>query len=423
MSVTLLPADSYIIINKGLIQEDDKKNLIALYEPIIGPFAVALYLTLLNDLDILEIQSKEFTHHHLMTIMKTDLNTLREAREVLESVGLIKTYYKEGDIASYIYEIYSPLPPKEFLIHPIFSVVLYNNIGKREFESIKNSYQKVNFNLDEYQDISKSLNESFKSSTIIPEFDVRDKEHNKVNVKNIIDFDELIISIPKNLINEKSLNKKMKELINNLAFIYNLDTLKMAEILRNTINENGYIVEKDLRKKTREYYTYINSGKLPTLIYRTQPEYLKRPQGDVSNRAKMIYVFENTSPYDFLKNKYKGVVPTTRDLSLLEYLLDDLKLSPAVVNVLIDYVLKKNDNKLNRAYIETIAGQWKRSGIETADEAMSLAGKNNKKVSQIAPKSIKNKEAVPIWLKKDIKKEELDDVERKELEELMKGFM
>ena len=45
-NVTLLPADRYLVVNKSLLTEQDKKYLIAFYEPIIGPLAVSLYLTL-----------------------------------------------------------------------------------------------------------------------------------------------------------------------------------------------------------------------------------------------------------------------------------------------------------------------------------------------------------------------------------------
>ena len=419
--MNLLPADIYTVINKTVFTNEDRKNLITLYEPIIGSSATSLYLTLWSDLDKLQIQSKDYTHHHLMCLMKLDLNTLKKAREALESVGLLKTYFKEGEVSSYIYELYSPLPPREFFHHPILNVVLYNNLGKKEYENIISLYQKINFDLEGYQDITKSINDTFVSSNVIPEFEIKDKEYQSINAKEIIDFDLLINSIPKNILDEKALNKKIKDLINNLAFIYNLDTLKMAEILRSTINEKGFIDAKELRLKTREYYTYINNGKLPTLIYRSQPEYLKAPRGDASNRAKMIYVFENTTPYDFLKNKYNGVPPTPRDLKLLEDLLEDLKLSPAVVNVLIDYVLRKNNNKLNRSYVETIAGQWKRSGVETADDAMTIASKENKKVN-VVNKTSKKEEIIPSWYKKEYKKEELSEEELKEMEELMKGF-
>lgn len=422
MSVTLLPADTYTVVNKTILTLEDRKNLITLYEPIIGPIALSLYLTLWNDLDKLEISSLDLNHHHLMSLMKIDLASLKLARETLESVGLIKTYYKESSVNSYVYEMYSPLTPKEFLNHPVFNVVLYNNIGKVEYNAIKSLYQSVNFNLDDYKDISKKINDTFKSSSEIPEFDVKSKEYLKVNATNIIDFDELISSLPKNTLNEKSLNKKIKDLINNLAFAYDLDTLKMVEIIRSCINENGYIIAEDLRKFARNYYTYNNSGRLPTLVYRSQPEYLKSPSGDTSKRAKIIYIFENTSPYDFLKNKYKGIKPTPRDLKLLEYLLCDLKLKPAVVNVLIDYVLKKNNNKLDKAFIETIAGQWVRNGVETAEEAMNTAISQQNKIMKKAPEKIKKSESIPIWMKQDIKKEEVSKEEMDELEELMKGI-
>ena len=49
--ITLLPADSYVVVNRTIITEIDKKNLISLYEPIIGAVAVSLYLTLWRDLD------------------------------------------------------------------------------------------------------------------------------------------------------------------------------------------------------------------------------------------------------------------------------------------------------------------------------------------------------------------------------------
>ena len=117
----------------------------------------------------------------------------------------------------------------------------------------------------------------------------------------------------------------------------------MVEILRMSMNENVAIDKDALRIQTRKYYQYNNHGKLPTLVYRSQPEYLKSPAGDTSKKGRIIEVFENTSPYDFLKSKYQNGNPTARDLKLLEYLLIDVELKPAVVNVLVDYVLKKNN--------------------------------------------------------------------------------
>ena len=138
-----------------------------------------------------------------------------------------------------------------------------------------------------------------------------------------------------------------------------------------------------------------------------------------------IYIFENTSPYDFLRSKYHGVEPTSRDLKLLEYLAVDLEMKPAVINVLIDYVLKINNNKLTQSYVETIAGQWKRLKIETADQAMKTAEKEHKKnKTKVFTKKVstKKEETLPIWFDENLKTEEVSKEEKKELEDMLKEF-
>lgn len=423
--ITLLPADIYTVVNKTILTEIDKKNLITLYEPIIGPLAVSLYLTLWRDLDKLEIMSIDYTHHHLMSILKTDLDTIKLAREGLEAVGLLKTYLKEDDINQYVYELYSPLSAVDFFNHPIFNVILYNNVGKKEYDLIKSEYQKLSVNLSGYQDISKPLDITFKATSLtLDNFDVISEKTGSLKLENSIDFDLIIASIPKGIINEKAFNKKTKELINQLSYLYNFDSLKMAELIRTSINEKGFIDKESLRLSARKYYQYNNNGSLPTLIYRKQPEYLRSPEGDTTNRGRIIHVFETTSPYDFLKSKYKGAKPTARDLKLLEYLVVDLELKPAVVNVLIDYVLRRNNNKLSQAFIETIAGQWKRLNIQTASDAMAIAEKEHKKYTKKAEKeSIKRiTEKQPVWFNQSQEKEEISESEQEELENLLKEF-
>ncbi len=419
---TLLPADGYVVINKTILTEIDKKNLINLYEPIIGASAVSLYLTLWSDLDKLEIMSIDYNHHHLMTILKMDLNTIKLSREALEATGLLKTYFKSGDINNYVYELYSPLSASEFFNHPIFNIVLYNNIGKMEYEMLKKQYSKINIDLKEYEDITKRIDETFESVNSEINVDARERTIMPVSTISQIDFDLIVETLPNGILNERTFNKKNKELINNLAFIYDLDTLKVIEILRMVLNENGYLNKELLRKTARKYYQFNNGG-LPTLLYRSQPEYLKSPVGDNTKRGKIIGVFENTTPYDFLKSKYKGSNPTSRDLKLLESLLIDLELKPAVVNVLIDYVLKKNDNKLTTSFVETIAGQWKRAGVETARDAMDLAAKEHKKYNkQLSAKNIVKKIDEPVWFNEKLEKEEITEAEKEELAELLKEF-
>lgn len=422
--VTLLPADKYVVINKTILTEQDRKFLVSLYEPIIGASAVSFYLTLWRDLDRYQFVSIDYTHHHLMTIQKTTLENIKLARKTLEGVGLLRTYFESGEPNNYVYELYSPLSPKEFFANPILNVVLYNNIGAQEYELLKQEFGTISFPLKNYEEITASFDEVYKSSSESVSFEAIGRETMPLNMQDQIDFDLLISSLPKGMITEKTLNKRMKELLNNLAFAYNIDTLKMSEILRLCMNEKGVIEKEKLRIQTRKYYQYNNHGKLPTLVYRAQPEYLKNPKGDTSKKGRIIEVFENTTPYDFLKSKYKNCTPIGRDLKLLEYLLVDVELKPAVVNVLIDYVLKKNNNKLNSSFVETIAGQWKRLGIETAKDAMEVAEKEHKKytnkLNKVSSKPVSNE--TPVWFDEKIQKETMSLEEEQELESMLKKY-
>ena len=417
--VTLLPADRYVVINKTILTDADRKYLISFYEPIIGHLAISLYLILINDLEESKGVSRDFTHHHLMSLLKTPLKILKEAREALEATGLLKTYFKKGDVNNYIYEIYSPLSPSEFFNHPILNIVLYNNIGATEYEYLKKQYQKLKVDTKEYIDITKKLDDVMESGINVSVVDVEERSINDIEVKDQVDFDLILSSIPKGIINEKVFTKKTKELINNLAFIYKIDTLKMIELIRSVLNEYGMIDKDNLRINARKMYQF-NNGTLPTLIYRSQPEYLKSPVGDNSMRGKIIEMFEKLNPVDFLRNKYGGAKPTNRDIKLIENLIIDLEMPPAVVNVLLDYVLRKNNNKLATNYIETIAGQWKRAGLKNASEAMDFAEKENKKFTKKLDTVKASKE--PVWFNKVEKIEEMSDADKEELENLLKEF-
>ncbi len=400
MSISILPADTYVVANKSIITDQDKKILNMLYLPITGSLPIMLYNTLLNDLDISEVISEELTHAHLLSNLHISNKELEQSRNILEGIGLLKTYQKEDTVTKYIYELYSPVSAHEFFSHPIFNIVLYNNVGKKEYERLVNSFKTVKINKDGYVEQTHSFNQVFTSipstSTDMYLNNIRKYNKQKLNIDSPFDITFLIETLSKQ-IDKKIFTKDIQELIIQLAYFYDIDVIKMQNIIKSCINEYGKINRDELRKTCRNHYQFDHSGLLPTLLDRTQPEYLRKPIGDNSNIAKMIYTFETVNPRDFLKSKHNGAEPTKRDIALLETLLIDSKLQPGVVNVLIDYVLKTNDNKLNRNLVETIAGDWSRKKVETVEEAMEIARKNYKKKTSIKPKKVSKEPIVPSW--------------------------
>ena len=427
MDGRVLPADNYIVINKSIITDQDLKILNMLYLPIIGALPIMLYNMLIDDMGKQELISDNLEHNHLFTNLHIVASEFVNARNILEGIGLIKTYYKKDTVGKYIYELYSPVSAHEFFMHPIFNIVLYNNVGKSEYERLVDYFKIPKVNKDGYEEITHSFSQVFKSkpSDALEMYHENIRKYNKLklDIESQIDMDAFIETMPKH-IDKKIFTKDMQELIITLSYLYQIDDIKMHDLVVASINEKGGINREELRKSCRDYYQIDNSGLLPTMALMTQPAYLRKPIGDNSNKAKMIYTFETTSPLDFLKSKGNGGVVTDHDIRILEDLLVNFKLKPGVVNVLIDYVLKTNDNKITRNLVETIAAHWNRKKVETVEEAMDIAiatykkaiGKTNKSDS----KNI-NKVNEPVWFNQNIEEERATEDEIAEMEKLIKG--
>lgn len=422
---SLMPADTYIVTSKTILSNEDHKLLTSLYQPIVGAMSISLYFSLWSYLDGSECISVEWTHHQLIANMGVKLSEIEVARNKLEAIGLLKTYFKEDHINHYIYQLYAPLSSKEFFSNPILNTTLQNNVGMKEYEKLIERYQIPKLPLQEYQDITCKFSDVFESIStyqINEEDNFKQREKRQLELTSKIDLEHVLSMIPEDYFQISSVTRDMKDFIYKLSFIYDFDDESLLRILMNSINEKKMIDKDLLKNQARNFYRFENGGKMPTLVYKNEPE-TKRMSHNVpmSKKAKLIYQFETTTPHDFLALKYGGIEPTKQDLMILEYLLVDLKLNPGVVNVLIDYVLKINHNKLTRAFIETIAGQWCREHIETVEDAMDQCIKEKKRKDS-APKTTKQIVKKPKWFDEKPQVELATPEEMKEMDEFLKQF-
>ena len=95
-------------------------------------------------------------------------------------------------------------------------------------------------------------------------------------------------------------------------------------------------------------------------------------------------------------------------------------LNPRVVNVLIDYVLRINNNKLTKSFLTTIASQWVRAKVETVEQAMKMAEKEYSNRSGVKDKKKIQVETVPEWFNKNITESNVSDEEQKRFLEKLK---
>lgn len=423
MNISIMPLDTYTVINKTILNENDRNLLLTLYQPIVGSTSINLYFNLWNSLDKIELTSETLEHKSLISLMGISYSELLEARERLEGIGLIKTYIKEGEINNYVYELYSPISAHNFFINPLLATTLYTSVGSQEFKKIKESYKIPTINNKGYKEISKKFSDIYKSTSLvdIDTTNIRKKNFNDLEVSSSFDIDDLLMSIPDIMLNHTKISDEIKKLIIKLSYVYNFDEEKTKEIINNSIDEKHSIDQTLLKENYKNYYKFENNGTLPSILYKTQPENLRKEITSNTPKDKVIYLFETTSPYKFICSKSKTSKPTKQELEILEYLLVDMELTPGVVNVLIDYVLKINDNKLTKNFVIAIASQWKRSNIKTVSEAMEISKKEYKKEKkEVKVTRTKKQEVKPDWFNEEIHEEE-DLEKQKKIEEMLNG--
>ncbi len=94
--------------------------------------------------------------------------------------------------------------------------------------------------------------------------------------------------------------------------------------------------------------------------------------------------------------KYNNQKPVYADVKLLENIKKETKLPDPIINVLIDYVLFKNNNRLTASYIMKIAGSLMREDIKDVYQAMVFLNNPIKSSSSLyIPKPSAKEEVSP----------------------------
>ncbi len=422
VKVPISGLDTFVVISKTLLNDQNHRVLTMLYQPIIGTISIGLYLNLLRYVD--DFSSDVFNHLELVNTMQLKLDDIIEAREKLEALGLIKTYLQKGDLNKYVYELYNPLNEFEFVNNPILNEALYNNLTEKEYKRIVDNLTVPKINLKEYEDISSSFSTvyKFKGSFVSENHNIKSVSHLDLSFEPLISFNEIFAMVPSEILNFKSICKETRNLLYKLSFVYNLDNEKMRDVILNSIEDKKIDIDL-LKENCRNFYKFEHSGKLPKIMFSQQPTSLRKTDVEDTKKGKIIKQFESMHPFEFLALKQGTNHPAKKDLELVEYLLVELELLPGVVNVLIDYVLKINNNKLTTNFVDAIAVQWKRSQIKTVSDAIDFALKEyDSRKKRVVSKPVKKESKLPEWFNTDIKEEEATDEEIREFERRLMGL-
>lgn len=401
--------DMFIVSTEGICSAVDYQVLTLLYQPIIGQKALSLYCTLLNLVDRQRMVSEEYLHADLESLLDMDISAIEEERYKLEAIGLLVTFFTSD---YFTYEIKMPLSARSFVNDGILGEYLISHITKTRFKKIIKIFKVKQTNKKQKYNISKAFNEVFPNidKTYKDDYEPglisgKSQNYRQLNGHDI-DWRFLSDSIPDAILDIEKLTEAMKNKILSLSYVYDLDELEIKEVLIQSISDDQLINIEELARKARHFFEKRQSD-----INKNPKNHHKIHQNKTPENPKDTEdYFMNISPKNLLEELGDGVVLSS-DLLIAERLMDEIGLTPGVINVLLAYVYKQKENKLpGYAYFQKVGLSWKRNKIDTVKIALDYIQhievmKQNKKQPSYKQKPQKTDVQVE-WLDKYLNPED-----------------
>ena len=321
-------------------------DLLTCYEPCIGMEAVNFYLLLVSES---RIHTSFCEHTRLCKLSGMDIKVLDAARIRCEQFSLIRTYISK-DETQYVYEVLPPLSAREFLKHDVYGRLYLSRVGAKEAEVTSSSLVKSVHLHDKLVDISASFDASLlKNWDNEKEVEFSNVQSEKaLNLKRQKGFDmELFLSLSTALtFPYQARTQENLDLISDLGALYGISEERMRILVGHCINNATERLNQDMLKRMASYEKV-------TMAHEPKNKY-------------------DMPPVLFLENIQQGISVTQVDKRLLEWLMSEMHFSPEVINVLVEYVLSINENRLTRSFVESIASSWLRNKVSTVEDALKM---------------------------------------------------
>ncbi len=436
----IVPATPFTAFTCGDFSTERADTMTMLYQPLIGPVAYSLYMTLMTEINRHPGKKINGTHKQWMTQSGQQLPMLFKERQKLEALGLLETYQEKAEDPVMYYELLMPLQPKEFFQDELLSVYLYNRIGSKErYRELRRCFLREGVEVENLKKTTKGFSEVFTSvhpsemkstsremdNIIAVSSDIQGVgKEAEYSLEEAVPLEEITAHLPSFVNREELYKPENKKLIQQIAFLYSFTYEELAHIIQEAMLHTDYMDSKKIRETAKRKYRLQEGGKPPMLGMRTQPPGLLSVKGEpqTEEEVQMKY-FDTTSPVEYLHALSGGAKVFEGDIAIIEELMNDYNLPAGVVNVLIDYLYLVNNGKLAKQLAFKIATQWKRKKISTVAEAMEIAKqeheeRRNFQTKKTKPAREKSTEPVPKWMKDQ---EENKKAEEAEPEDVVKA--
>ena len=323
----------------------DYKSLYDLYTPIIGSDATNLYINLSNEYDkLLQIGIKFTDANSFLTSLNINDERFLEIRNMLEAIGLIKTYVDQNEPDNYYFELISPLSFEKFIDNQKYRHLLLNKIDQAGYEKLEYLYSN-NVIPENLVNISASFEQVFNNQNQL-------KEIYQFNFERL--YSALIADSHQTII----LSTKVKQIIESFFSSYNLSTNDIQYCVHQSIvkNENNeFTVDENLLQLNLK--KFVNFSKNVNVFEQAKVNRNSQMFLEQIKEEEIEDVFN--SYRNFNSEQYYSIIKKTpltpEEIEIIQTLRTTYKIDDSLINLMIDYSLLKTRGILNKKYITKMA--------------------------------------------------------------------
>ena len=413
----LSPLQPFRVRQQAALSKLQQVTLRQCYQPVIGTVGLAFYLSLTDYAGADGTWSPAVMHASLIDQLQVSPADLNQARGYLEALGLLKSYQPkkiQGNAQTQLvsYEVIAPLEVGSFLQHPLYAALLMNKIGDQAFYRLMRRFEWEEMDASEYVEVTQSFSQVFDYPS--------DQAIKDAQNQDALSGSYRQQTAPNPA--EASLDQESQD-----SFRYGqvLDILEAAQV-------NSRLFTRELRQQMASLHQVygFNEEQVATVIklaYQDQTEQIAmdqlpsqalREQGQYSNnQAQIIATAEILPPLAFLKQvkQAKGGIRSDQEGYNLEAALEKVKLSPAIVNLAVYYLLvMEGRDHLYKSNFEKLLDEWQQKGIKEVhqvfryieDKRQAQAKKSSQESGRPYGRTHKGagghqrQEVVPSWLAK-----------------------
>lgn len=406
--IHILATDKFKVVSKALPQEFQFQTLTKLYQPFIGETAVALYMSLIAEIQTGDWdQLPEWNHEQFLVRLGINIQQFTTAKEKLEAVGLMRTQFN-AQKHCFLYEMLPAKSGSAFFEDSVLSGLLMEYVGEQQFAQLLNFFEGNHWNRHAFQDVSKKLTDVFrvKGSSSVTDAPVQSTPVADLKMKLNVQLLKQLLT--KTFVNQQSVAQNLQT-VNTVAVMYGLDEVQLVRLLEEAvdINHQDDVNWNRFRALASQQYEFtMKPGKSDDSDSNVEIQQPSQPVRTVDQ--DLIAACEQYAPMEFLTalKDEQGQTVTHEEQITLQRAVEAQRLAPAVINVLTHYMLvNENMDSLNQKYFERTANNWLKNKVNTPEKAIAYVREWQKKrqqpqhASRYARRS-QYAEKLPAWAQK-----------------------